>query len=176
MKIPLKKLCGYVKLDKTEYVIQNSLIWLNGIAAVYGLLKATDDQKRSLRRKRTLEEVNNRNVRAIPAFVVPAVKMIGYTAGIIAGGAAVSAIDIKMREYAAIKAEERLRRKIITCDQGNYGCIQNICWTNCGPRLDSSDWCFTTKNVSKGLEKRSMSSVRQIEEKFYSTSTKTLPI
>lgn len=38
------------------------------------------------------------------------------------------------------------------CSKNNYGCMQNICWTNCGPRNTSADWCFTTNQQSSNSE------------------------
>lgn len=37
-----------------------------------------------------------------------------------------------------------LKRSKIDCMHNNFGCANNICWTNCGPRLHSDDYCFTT--------------------------------
>lgn len=42
-----------------------------------------------------------------------------------------------------------LNRSRIDCRQNNFGCSDNICWTNCGPRLQSDDFCFTSSPTGK---------------------------
>lgn len=37
----------------------------------------------------------------------------------------------------------------IECSTNNFGCGYGMCWSNCGSRLEESDWCFTTKALSK---------------------------
>lgn len=45
---------------------------------------------------------------------------------------------------------ESLQRELfIECSSNNFGCFYGMCWSNCGPRLNESDWCFTTKTLSK---------------------------
>lgn len=51
--------------------------------------------------------------------------------------------------YLNERENEKLTRKTIECRHSNFGCIGGYCWTNCGPRLFSADWCFTTKNTSE---------------------------
>lgn len=52
--------------------------------------------------------------------------------------------DIVIREANERQNSERLNRRTLDCSTNNKGCVQNICWTNCGPRITSSNWCFTT--------------------------------
>lgn len=62
---------------------------------------------------------------------------------------AIGAIWPVLGKFAAKYAkdnEERLARRTIDCNLNNSGCMQNMCWTNCGPRLYSADWCYVTKN------------------------------
>lgn len=35
------------------------------------------------------------------------------------------------------------------CENDGYGCLNGFCWTNCGPRLSSQDFCLITYNVPK---------------------------
>lgn len=42
-----------------------------------------------------------------------------------------------------------LNRSRIDCRQNNFGCSDSICWTNCGPRLQSDDFCFTSSPTGK---------------------------
>lgn len=34
-----------------------------------------------------------------------------------------------------------------SCKRFNYGCHNELCWSNCGIRTDSSDWCFTKSST-----------------------------
>lgn len=100
----------------------------------------------------TLENVKNKTIirktRAVP--IIPVLskigKMVGWGITMIGAGVTTSYANIKKREAQAAKAEERLARKTINCEKNNVGCIQGVCWSNCGPRLSSVDWCFVTKD------------------------------
>lgn len=51
-----------------------------------------------------------------------------------------------------IEDEEKTRIKL-GCEENNFGCMQNTCWSNCGPRIKSGDWCLTVadnKTIEKG--------------------------
>lgn len=81
--------------------------------------------------------------------------MLGWGAVMVGGAAVSSVIDIEIRDKAERRRWEDFNRRTINCKQSNYGCIENHCWANCGPRLQSLDWCLTTnetkidsKNVS----------------------------
>lgn len=92
-----------------------------------------------------LDVNNNRSRRfALLPFVIPAVKMIGVAGTIVLAGTATSFIDSAIKEKYAKDQEERLIRRTIECIQNNFGCLENYCWSNCGPRLASADWCVTT--------------------------------
>lgn len=85
----------------------------------------------------------NRSRRLLPIFVTVG-KMVGMAGTIILAGTATSFIDSAIKEKYALEQEERLIRKSIDCRYNNYGCLNNFCWANCGPRLTSADWCVTT--------------------------------
>lgn len=36
------------------------------------------------------------------------------------------------------------RRPQIDCASNNRGCFNGYCWVNCGPRVHSDDWCYST--------------------------------
>lgn len=38
-------------------------------------------------------------------------------------------------------------RESMDCSTNNYGCWQGNCWTNCGPRLQTSDYCVATNGT-----------------------------
>lgn len=54
--------------------------------------------------------------------------------------------------HLAIEREEYLRslppppfqRSTVNCTTMDYGCLNNFCWTSCGPRLAHRDYCLTT--------------------------------
>lgn len=94
----------------------------------------------------------SRKTRSIPAFLPVIGKLVAWTGTMTAAGVATSYIDTAIKEKAAREQEERLARKSIDCELNNFGCIQNICWSNCGPRLYSADWCFVTKNLTVSTE------------------------
>lgn len=80
-------------------------------------------------------------------------RFVTFAGGMAVAGVATSAADNLIKDKIARDNEERLARRTIDCDLNNVGCIENLCWTNCGPRLYSADWCFVTKNVSVPKEK-----------------------
>lgn len=52
-----------------------------------------------------------------------------------------------------------LVREPFKCETNNYGCLHGNCWTNCGPRLQSSDYCLTTNGT---LEKTAQLNIEKI--------------
>lgn len=79
-------------------------------------------------------------------------KMAGWGLTMTAAGAATSSIDVDIRAAAARKEEMRLLNTRVDCNRHNVGCIQNLCWSNCGPRTFSADWCFVTRNITEHVE------------------------
>lgn len=74
------------------------------------------------------------------AFLPYLAKFSGWTMIMVAGTAASTAVELGMRD---LHEKSTLERKSFDCKKNNYGCMQNVCWTNCGPRLGSFDWCIT---------------------------------
>lgn len=64
------------------------------------------------------------------------------------GGVASTYASLKIRRMEADqeKQENLLKRD---CQKDRYGCVNEFCWTNCGPRLNAQDFCLTTYNVPK---------------------------
>lgn len=89
--------------------------------------------------------LKKRSSRAIPAFAKSAGKFGGWGAAMLAISAASSIIDTYIKSANEEKLMELVRKKF-DCKKNNYGCIQNVCWSNCGPRIGSADWCITTKD------------------------------
>lgn len=57
-------------------------------------------------------------------------------------------------------------RAKIDCAQNQYGCLQNMCVSQCGPRLDKADWCYVGKNataVSGGDKKKKRMEIAECE-------------
>lgn len=86
----------------------------------------------------------------LTAFIPAASKIAGWTAGMAFAGAVASVAGAVAADALAAKREnERLERSSIDCSKDHVGCIEGNCWSNCGPRVHSSDWCFTTKTYPK---------------------------
>lgn len=90
----------------------------------------------------------NRSTRSLPALKAALGKYIGLGTTMIVSGAAMSGADVLIRRASDNAERERLIvRRRIACKDNNYGCLHGRCWSNCGPRLETADWCFTTKAV-----------------------------
>lgn len=74
--------------------------------------------------------------------------MLGWGGVIVGSSAASSYLDTQIKERADRKRAEYFGKQAINCKLYNFGCIQNLCWANCGPRLRSSDWCLTTNSTN----------------------------
>lgn len=102
---------------------------------------------RIMRKRRDL-----RKKRALAAIVPVAGKIVGWTIGMTVAGAAASATGAYVSDALAQKREqEYLERLPIDCKKNNVGCFEGVCWSNCGPRMRSSDWCFTTEAFPANL-------------------------
>lgn len=53
---------------------------------------------------------------------------------------------IPKRNFEPFLNRPKLQPLRRNCTKNSAGCKDDKCWTNCGPRLSSDDWCFTTKN------------------------------
>lgn len=41
----------------------------------------------------------------------------------------------------------------MNCLKNNFGCFDGgVCWANCGPRVRTSDYCFTTNITSETIK------------------------
>ncbi|XP_031636070.1 uncharacterized protein LOC116348965 [Contarinia nasturtii] len=91
-------------------------------------------------------EVKSRKRRSVIATMMPVVgRLIGWTAAMSIAGVSAVAADILIRDAIAQKNAKALSRISIDCNLNLYGCLNGFCWHNCGPRLSSADWCFSTK-------------------------------
>lgn len=96
-----------------------------------------------------------RDKRAFPVLgvIMPVIgKYFGWSMAMAAAGVATTTADQFIREYITNKNSNKLiYRRRVDCAGNNYGCVQNVCWTNCGPRLEAIDWCFTTRNYTENV-------------------------
>lgn len=89
-----------------------------------------------------------RNRRAIGAVVGRFVaKYTAWLAVMVAAGVTSSAAEQYFIYHFNEKAMESMKRRTIDCTSNNFGCLNNLCWTNCGPRLTSNDWCIASNGV-----------------------------
>lgn len=114
----------YVNSSIKEIIQKNSM----------DVMQKKNDTKIKIRSKRGIH---------LAAIAPTAGKIIGWGVGMTAVGLATSYADTKIKEAMLSKSS----RITINCSRNNFGCIENVCWSNCGPRLTSADWCFTS-NVS----------------------------
>lgn len=78
----------------------------------------------------------------------------------------VNAIDAEYKNNLKNKNIEKRLRARSDCKTFNFGCIENLCWTNCGPRLNSDDWCITTPPEDRASV--------EVEESVMSNNNKTI--
>lgn len=98
--------------------------------------------------KPNFTDILSRKSRQIPPFLRKSVKVGGWAASWVAISTASSLVDSYIKEKSAERVLS-IGRARFDCKKHNYGCIQNLCWSNCGPRIASSDWCVTSnKNVT----------------------------
>ena len=82
-----------------------------------------------------------RSKRVAP-LVVAGGKIVGWTIGMALAGTVAAVGGAYASEKFAEKRLTEVKRAQIDCTSNNAGCIENRCYTNCGPRMLSSDWCF----------------------------------
>lgn len=91
--------------------------------------------------KKSVARRNKRAVGLIFAVIARYILLGSVMAGATVGA---SVVDRAIQENSIITDHSRVSRPSIDCTKANVGCANNICWTNCGPRLMSGDWCLTT--------------------------------
>ncbi|XP_031629202.1 putative GPI-anchored protein pfl2 [Contarinia nasturtii] len=101
-----------------------------------------------------LKSTNDNNIQVRKSRDIPIPwgtfgRISGYAVGMTAAGVVTSVADAAI--HNAMTDNEKLVRRKPDCRESNYGCAQNLCWTNCGPRLDFGDWCYTKNNITKSL-------------------------
>lgn len=98
----------------------------------------------------TTEQTLSRQKRLAPGVIIAA-KMLGWSVGMTVAGVGFAVAGAYAADYLVQQREnEPLKRARIDCHSNNAGCFENICFTNCGPRLMSSDWCYTATSIQKG--------------------------
>lgn len=96
--------------------------------------------------KKSLAQRNKRAVGLIFGVIARYLLLGSVMAGAAVGA---SVVDRAISENSIITDHSRVARPSIDCAKSNFGCANNICWSNCGPRLMSGDWCLTThKNAT----------------------------
>lgn len=82
-----------------------------------------------------------RNAAGFSRLIVKVLSYFAYEGVAFLGGVGTN----EYNNYRTAQIESRLRRQVINCRLNNYGCLEGVCWSNCGPRLRSGDWCLLTK-------------------------------
>lgn len=100
-----------------------------------------DDDVLTIAQTKKLER-EKRNLAAVGGFMAEVAGLaVALTIATVSG----VALDNYMKEkYRASREEANMIKKIrrsMNCSENNYGCIESVCWSNCGPRLYSADWC-----------------------------------
>lgn len=76
--------------------------------------------------------------------------VVGLAIAMTGAGVSAVVVDHHLREESEIareiRQEKKIKRRKLGCKENNFGCIENVCWSNCGPRIKSGDWCLTTKD------------------------------
>lgn len=67
-------------------------------------------------------------------------KFVVYV-GIFTGGTIV--VNEVTKQIDEWRGPVYVERAQLYCKSNNYGCAEKLCWASCGPRMRSSDWCFT---------------------------------
>lgn len=101
------------------------------------------------------EGVMKREKRAVGAVIGPILPIIGkffgwgvaMSAAAAVGSATSVLIQDALNKKNAAESEEKLRRRAVDCTLNHVGCVEGFCYSNCGPRIRSADWCFTTKQL-----------------------------
>lgn len=101
-----------------------------------------------------MQQPKIRNARAVGLNTVG--RYVGWTLAMIMAGAATSSIDTAMKERSQLRTLDLVKKTFI-CDKNNFGCVANVCWTNCGPRVDAADWCLTMKTTETRTTKNNTS-------------------
>lgn len=143
------------------------------------------------RRKRETDSTGNK--RLIPSFIINSTDAIisrkrriapllgialRYSAlgAVMAGaGIATTAVDAKIRDNYLAKHMERLSRRTIDCSLNNFGCIDEVCWSNCGPRINSADWCLTRSNVTAVTAAPKPTAVNDVKKDAKAAASKPTP-
>lgn len=83
-----------------------------------------------------------------------AARMAGWGVTMAAAGVATTFADLEIRRAYESQNERRrqLGRKPLDCNLNNFGCVNQMCWVNCGPRIFSSDWCLATSNTTQPMQ------------------------
>lgn len=76
-------------------------------------------------------------------------KFLGWTVALTTAGTIGSSSAVWLDHYMSRNDYIFMKQQELSCHSFNYGCHEglHLCWSNCGPRKNSADWCFT-KNAS----------------------------
>lgn len=97
----------------------------------------------------TSQSPSQRKRRSFATQLIKILVSIGQH-GIVVGGTSV--VGAYAYSKFSEKSPEDLKRVKIDCKENNYGCHMNRCWKNCGPYLESGDFCLTTNSTLLSVE------------------------
>lgn len=95
-----------------------------------------------------------RSRRSFAAVGKFAAKYAAWLAVMVSAGVTSSAAEQFFANHFEEKRIEKLRRLTFDCNTNEFGCLNGRCWTQCGPRSNTIDWCITSyghkyENVTK---------------------------
>lgn len=89
--------------------------------------------------------------RIFKKFVKRTGKLLGWTTVLTTAGAIGSSTGVWVDHY--LSRQDYLfmqeREKEQECKSFNSGCHDGRCWSNCGVRVNSADWCFTANWIGE---------------------------
>lgn len=111
-------------------------------------MKKKLERLEALNNSSLIEKVNatrvRRGLKGVGKTVVEGVKIIAYGLSTLFGGIGASEYYIqRIQQQQQRSATENTK---FECEVQKFGCFEGYCWSHCGPRPKSDDWCFVTSN------------------------------
>lgn len=139
---------------RSDELTQKAKAFFGGNESINGATTTTTPQPMLRRNNNGKLARNQRAVGVVAsAFGKFAAKYTAWLAVMIGAGVTTSAAEQYFINHYQQKQIESLKRRSVDCTTNSFGCLNNRCWRNCGPRLTSSDWCITTNGDYKNNTK-----------------------
>lgn len=149
---------AFERITRSKFIYPTIIFFMNKLRKMgenFGVKKEKSiivRPKPLFRRKRSFGKMMANAFKKAGATTIKTGGSIMKWGGIyVVGSAGSKYIERKMDQSFDQEDNERANWN---CHKNNFGCMRGRCWTNCGPRVKTADYCYTTYKIPQNTTEK----------------------